>query len=129
MSEPTLFDAPAHPGALPASREQGHRIRASTADKRYAILGYLYGQVASYTADEIGLALGLAPLSVRPRVSELVRVGWVEDAGLRRPSAGGGIAGTLRITGRGATVLQTARRTDDPTATVEECYREGRGHA
>lgn len=41
------------------------------------------------TSDEIAEALNLSILSVRPRITELRRMGQVRDTGLRRPSSTG----------------------------------------
>lgn len=41
------------------------------------------------TADEVAGKLGLSILSIRPRVTELSRLGKVRDSGSRRPNASG----------------------------------------
>jgi hypothetical protein len=46
------------------------------------------------TADEVAAALGESVLSIRPRFTELLQVGWITDTGIRRPN----------ISGRNATV-------------------------
>lgn len=48
------------------------------------------------TADEVAYAMGESILSIRPRLSELKRLGLVEDTGVRR----------LNITQRSAAVLR-----------------------
>lgn len=41
------------------------------------------------TADEVAGRLGLSILSIRPRLTELSRLGKVRDSGVRRPNASG----------------------------------------
>lgn len=41
------------------------------------------------TADEVAGRLGLSILSIRPRITELARLGRVRDSGSRRPNASG----------------------------------------
>jgi len=41
------------------------------------------------TADEVAGRLGLSILSVRPRITELARLGQIRDSGTRRPNASG----------------------------------------
>ena len=41
------------------------------------------------TADEVAGRLGLSILSIRPRITELTRLGKVRDSGARRPNASG----------------------------------------
>jgi predicted ArsR family transcriptional regulator len=41
------------------------------------------------TADEVAGKLGLSILSIRPRLTELSRLGKVRDSGQRRPNASG----------------------------------------
>jgi len=41
------------------------------------------------TADETAARLGMGLLSVRPRLSELRRMGRIDDTGFRRPNASG----------------------------------------
>lgn len=44
------------------------------------------------TADECAAAMGLSVLSVRPRFSELKRLGRIAETGQRRPNASGRMA-------------------------------------
>lgn len=41
------------------------------------------------TADQVAARLGLSILSIRPRITELTRLGKVRDTGERRPNASG----------------------------------------
>lgn len=41
------------------------------------------------TADEVAGRMGVSILSIRPRISELARLGKVRDSGARRPNASG----------------------------------------
>ncbi len=49
------------------------------------------------TADECAEELGKSVLTIRPRFSELLRLGLIEDTGLRRPNASGHRATVWRI--------------------------------
>lgn len=49
------------------------------------------------TADEVASALCLSVLSVRPRFSELRRLGRIEDTGERRTNASGRSAAVWRV--------------------------------
>jgi predicted ArsR family transcriptional regulator len=44
---------------------------------------------AQFTADEAASELGESILAIRPRLSELVALGKIEDSGLRRKNASG----------------------------------------
>ncbi|MBB5045939.1 hypothetical protein HNR60_000674 [Rhodopseudomonas rhenobacensis] len=52
---------------------------------------------AGVTADEIAAALGMSVLTVRPRVSELRRLGEISATGDRRCNASGMTASTWRV--------------------------------
>lgn len=123
---PSLFDAPSKRGSLPTSAAQGHAIRETLGARRHALLQVYYEYPASLTADEAGQRLGWPPLSVRPRASELLKAGWLEDSGATRPTLGGGKGAALRISDKGATVYQVAQREADPVAAIERMYREAR---
>ena len=56
------------------------------------IVRLLRGNPEGLTADEIAERLGVSFLSVRPRVSELKRAGFIQDSGKRRKARSG--AGT-----------------------------------
>lgn len=85
-----LFGYPNQPGARDrdTSRAAGASI-ASTAqilrDRALAVLEASNG----LTADQVAGRLGLSILSIRPRVTELARLGRVRDSGERRPNASG----------------------------------------
>ncbi len=51
----------------------------------------------NYTSDEIAAKLGLSILYVRPRVSELKRIGKLSKTGLRRANSSGQSANVLRL--------------------------------
>lgn len=46
-------------------------------------------QGGSYTADEVATMLRKSILSIRPRIAELHRKGWIFDSGKRRKNASG----------------------------------------
>lgn len=120
---PSLFDAPSKRGALPTSAAQGHAIREALGARRHTLLQVYYEYPASLTPDEAGQRLGWPPLSVRPRASEMAKIGWLADSGTTRPTLGGGKGAALRISDKGATVYQAARHEPDPVAAIERMYR------
>ena len=50
----------------------------------------------NYTADEVAERLGESVLSIRPRITELKRMGRIEDTGLRRTNESGHRAAVMR---------------------------------
>ncbi|MGO3931788.1 HTH domain-containing protein [Rhodopseudomonas pseudopalustris] len=64
---------------------------------RNTVLDEIAKHPAGVTADEIAAALGLSVLTVRPRVSELRRLGEIRATGDRRCNASGMTAGTWRM--------------------------------
>ena len=85
-----LFTYPCAPGAQDRDTSQAaaesvapeaHQLRA----KALAVLERSNG----LTADEVAGRLGLSILSIRPRLTELSRLGKVRDSGLRRRNASG----------------------------------------
>lgn len=76
------------------------RIAAESVEPR---LGYLQGRVLAQlkgrdlTADEIAGQLMLSILTVRPRCSELLRLGKIKETNQRRPNASGKMAAVLQI--------------------------------
>lgn len=64
------------------------------------IRGRAYARIKELprTADEVALSLGLSILSVRPRITELSKLGLIEDSGQRRKNASGRKAIVWRIT-------------------------------
>jgi hypothetical protein len=65
---------------------------AESVDTRVALLRtrcchlLMFGE---YTADELANLMGESILSVRPRMSELKRMGFIQDTGTRRLNASG----------------------------------------
>jgi hypothetical protein len=49
----------------------------------------IFERAGSLTADQAAARMGLSILSIRPRVTELARLGRVKDTGERRPNASG----------------------------------------
>jgi predicted ArsR family transcriptional regulator len=49
------------------------------------------------TADECAEAIGISPLSLRPRFAELHVGGWIDRTGLRRRNASGRKANVWRL--------------------------------
>lgn len=64
------------------SKEAATAITGHAKTVRDRVLAYIT-EHAGITADEIANAMGLSILTVRPRVSELRRQGWIEPTGER----------------------------------------------
>lgn len=74
--------------ALGPSEEAADKVAGRAAVLRAQVLAHFrtcYPQ--GRTADEVATELNLSVLSVRPRVSELHRNGFIEDTGTRRRTA------------------------------------------
>lgn len=56
----------------------------------------LAGTRTEYTADEVASFLGLSILTIRPRVTELTKLGKLVDTGKRRKNASGHMAKVLK---------------------------------
>lgn len=82
---------PNHPGskvATPETSRQAADSVASSAERlRDQCLSRL--RVRASTADELAEYLGESVLSIRPRVSELVKMSKVQDSGARRKNRSG----------------------------------------
>lgn len=64
---------------------------------RDAVLDVIATRPAGITADEIAATLGMSILTIRPRVSELRRLGEIRATGDRRCNASGMTASTWRV--------------------------------
>lgn len=85
-----LFTYPHAPGAQDrdtsrAAAEQASETAPQLRSRALAVLERSKG----LTADEVAGRLGLSILSIRPRVTELARLGKVRDSGVRRRNASG----------------------------------------
>lgn len=85
-----LFQYPTAPGAQDrdTSRASAAAIAPTAALLRDRVLA-LFERSKGLTADEAAGRLGLSILSVRPRVTELVRAGKLRDSGTRRKNGSG----------------------------------------
>lgn len=86
-------DTPGFKADGPSAEAADHAASAA-ATLRAQALALL--RTRSLTADEIAAALGRSVLSVRPRISELVTLGQVEDTGERRRNRSGRRASVWR---------------------------------
>lgn len=85
-----LFRYPHEPGAQDrdTSRDAADEVAVNAPQMRARALAVLE-RSRGLTADEVAGKLGLSILSIRPRVTELSRLGKVRDSGTRRPNASG----------------------------------------
>lgn len=80
------------------SREAAEAMQPSAARLRSSALNYLKGfYPRGFTADEIASHLTLSILSIRPRISELFRLGLIEKTGERRLNESGNSAHVWRV--------------------------------
>ncbi len=73
--------------ATGTSQDAAEAVKPKAAQMRQAVLDYLKASGGHLTADEVADGMGLSPLQVRPRLTELLHLYRVEDTGARRPSA------------------------------------------
>ncbi len=79
------------------SRDSARRIAGKAATVRAEVMHVYFNKNADgYTADEVAAILQESILTVRPRVSELIQQGVLEDSGNRRPNRSGHSAKVLR---------------------------------
>lgn len=90
---PDLFDWPDKYPHQPGHRRKAtskagaDSVRAKAPTLRDKVLSLL--TLSDYTADECAAELGESILSIRPRLSELSRLGKIYDSGLTRANASG----------------------------------------
>ena len=92
----TYPDTPGFKSAGP-SEDAATAIAPRAPRIRDAVLDVIASNPAGFPADEIAIALGLPVLTVRPRVSELRRLGEIRPTGNRRCNASGMTASTWRV--------------------------------
>jgi hypothetical protein len=98
MKQPDLFDAKLYPQRAGFKERTTSRDAAkvitprvgSLRDQVYAVLRAKYPNGA--TADEISAFLRKTEFSIRPRMSELRKMGMIEATQARRPNASGVLA-------------------------------------
>lgn len=91
-------DAPSKHGAEPTSAAAGHGVRHYATTLREEVLAVIAAAGPDgLTADHAARLLGASVLAVRPRVSELKRLGRIEATGERRRNASGMRAAVWRI--------------------------------
>lgn len=89
MNQPDLFTYPRHPGSKRAgtSRRAAEIVAPRAPTLRDKVLALL--KADAMTADEAAAALGESILSIRPRLSELVKMDLIYDTGLTSKNASG----------------------------------------
>lgn len=93
---PRYPNAPGSKTERPETSRQAAPERGAAARLRSLALSYVE-QSGGCTADECAAALGESVLAVRPRFSELVALGKLEDSGQRRRNASGKSAAVWRV--------------------------------
>ena len=71
------------------SRDAANAERSRAATFRDKVMEYFSTELVRFTADEIAGLMNESILSIRPRLSELVSMGRIEDSGARRKNASG----------------------------------------
>lgn len=85
-----LFAYPHHPGAR--DRETSQEAADTVAKQSMILRARALDEIErsnGLTADEVAGRMGMSILSIRPRVTELSRLGKIRDSGARRPNASG----------------------------------------
>lgn len=112
MITPSLFDpiAPAENDTA-TGQEAAAAIRGAVGKLRTIVLTYLFhvGHTGA-TDDELQTALRMNPSTERPRRVELLQLGFITDAGVRRRTSTGRSAMVWRITPAGIAALDERRR-------------------
>jgi hypothetical protein len=87
---------PDHPGSKTsgASEDAANKIADTARLLRGKALSVLMSRPC--TADEVAAELGVSVLSCRPRISELLKQGKIEDTGIRRRNESGQTATVWR---------------------------------
>lgn len=79
------------------SKEAAARMETSATKLRMRVLRMIQSRRDGVTADECAALLGESILSVRPRLSELNKLGSIEATGQRRPSSTGSASAVWRM--------------------------------
>ena len=89
---------PHHPGAKVGgtSQDAADAIAEPAPTLRAQVLA-LFHRESQFTTDEAAAKLGLTVLAVRPRFSELRKLGLIEDSGKRRQNDSGRPANVWRL--------------------------------
>ena|ERR1700746_2275011 len=97
MTQPDLFKYPEVPGfkAQETSKAAAQSMEPICTQIQKDCLFTL--MFCPQTADEIAGQLNMSILAIRPRISELLRKGKIEDSGERRPNSSGKNAIVWRI--------------------------------
>ena len=91
----TYPNTPGHKGPAETSRAAADAIKPKAATVRQRVLWEI--GIGARTADEVAAMVGLSILAVRPRCSELARLGLIADTGMRRPNESGRMAVVWRL--------------------------------
>jgi DNA-binding transcriptional ArsR family regulator len=90
---------------MPYPETPGHKTPGTSADSAKRMVGVAeilrlkalaLLKREAMTADELATALNETPFSIRPRVSELKRLGQIVATGARRPNTSGHMASVWR---------------------------------
>lgn len=88
--QPNLFDPPVplHKNARDTEREAAEKVAPRAKAMRVRVLAMIY-RLQSATCDEIAAAMDMKVTQIRPRVTQLAQLGFIEDSGERRKNADG----------------------------------------
>ena len=96
MSELIYPEAPGFKISGP-SQQAAEAVGGNASKLRAAVLAQFAAYPSGATADEVAKDLNLSVLSVRPRVSELKRLGQIKETGGRRKNQSGMTATVWRV--------------------------------
>lgn len=94
----SIFSYPDHPGSK--DKDTGRKAAEAIAPRAPGLRALVLRALVLHgpmTADETAERLNLSPFAIRPRFTELLRDGVIEDSGARRPSANGRPAKVWRL--------------------------------
>lgn len=86
---------PHAPGAAPVDTSLDAAASIDARTLRLEVLAILARWPEGLTADEVAAVIGRDRLAIRPRLSELKRLGMVRDSGQRRPNRSGRSAAVM----------------------------------
>lgn len=101
--QPNLFDPPTplHRNARDTERAAAEKVAPKAKAMRVRVLAMIF-RLQSATCDEIAAAMNMKVTQIRPRVTQLAQIGFIEDSGERRKNADGNPAIVWRSARKGS---------------------------